>query len=172
MKKIIFTLFFILPCLAMNTYAQEKAEAQKQEVKTTPTDSTEPKIFRSVEQMPEFPGGEAAMMKYLGEQTIYPRSCVENDVQGKIIMNFVINENGGIEKILVKRSPCTSYANIDTTALTDDQKKLLKAQQEACPDLEKEAIRVLESMPLWSPGRLQGKPVKVYFNFPFVFKLK
>ena len=128
MKKIIFALLFILLCFTINTYAQEKAEPQIQKVNTTPTDSSAPKIFRSVEQMPEFPGGEAAMMKYLGEHTIYPGSCVENDVQGKIIMNFVINENGGIEKILVKSSPCTSYANIDTTALTDDQKKLLKAQ--------------------------------------------
>ena len=172
MKKIIFVLLFILQCFTINTYAQERAEPLIQVVKITPTDSTAPKIFKSVEQMPEFPGGEAAFMQFLATNTKYPRSCVDYNVEGKIFFNFIVNEDGSISNIVVKRSPCSSYANQDTTAMTDYQKYYLKAQQDACPDLEKEAIRVLESMPLWSPGRMEGKPVKVFFNLPFVFNLK
>lgn len=106
----------------------------------------EPKIFKSVEQMPEFPGGEAAMMKYLSTNIKYPKQAVDNNIEGKVFLNFVVNEDGDISNVIVKRG-------VDAA-------------------LDQEAMRVVKSMPKWSPGKMQGKAVKVYYNLPVVFKLQ
>lgn len=102
-------------------------------------------VFQVVERMPSFPGGDAAMFKYLGDNINYPVIAQENGVQGRVICQFVVNRDGSIVDIVVVRS-------VDSS-------------------LDKEAVRVIKSMPKWSPGQQRGKPVRVKFTLPVNFKL-
>ena len=97
-------------------------------------------IYNMAEQNPEFPGGDAACMKWLQENIKYPPICVEQNIQGRVIATFVVNKDGSIVDITIVRSPD--------------------------PYLSKEAERVLKMMPRWKPGRQGGKPVRVKFSLP------
>jgi protein TonB len=112
----------------------EKKEEKKEE------------IFRSVEQMPQFPGGDAALMKYLSSHINYPPMAAENNVQGKVILQFVVEKDGRVGEVKVARS-------VDK-------------------DLDKEAIRVVKSLPKFTPGRQNGQPVRVWYTLPVTFKLQ
>ena len=103
-------------------------------------------IFHSVEQMPQFPGGDAALMKYLASHINYPPMAAENNVQGKVILQFVVGKDGRVGEVLVARS-------VDK-------------------DLDKEAMRVVKSLPKFSPGRQNGRPVSVWYTLPVQFKLQ
>ena len=103
-------------------------------------------IFQVVEKMPSFPGGDAALFKFLGENVKYPVIAQENGVQGRVICQFVVNRDGSIVDVEVVRS-------VDAS-------------------LDKEAIRVIKSMPKWSPGQQRGKPVRVKYTLPVNFKLQ
>lgn len=103
-------------------------------------------IFHVVEKMPSFPGGDAALFKFLGENVKYPVIAQENGVQGRVICQFVVNRDGSIVDVEVVRS-------VDAS-------------------LDKEAIRVIKSMPKWSPGQQRGKPVRVKYTLPVNFKLQ
>ncbi len=103
-------------------------------------------IFISVEIMPEFPGGDKALLKWIGEHMTYPAVAAENGVEGRVSCSFIINIDGSISDIQILRS-------ID-------------------PSLDREAIRVLKSMPNWKPGMQQGRPVRVKYNVPVRFKLQ
>ena len=101
-------------------------------------------VFTFVEQMPSFPGGEKELMKYLSENLKYPST--EADVQGTVILRFVINENGDVTDIVVMRS--------------------------LAPDFDAEAIRVVKSMPRWIPGKQGDETVAVYYTLPIRFKIQ
>lgn len=103
-------------------------------------------IFTIVEQMPEFPGGQAALMKWIGDHVKYPAIAEENGIQGRVICTFVVERNGSITDVQVERS-------ID-------------------PSLDKEAVKVLKKMPKWIPGRAGGKPVRVKYTVPVTFRLQ
>ena len=103
-------------------------------------------IFKSVEQMPQFPGGDAALMKYLSSHINYPPMAAENNVQGKVILQFVVEKDGRVGEVKVARS-------VDK-------------------DLDKEAIRVVKSLPKFTPGRQNGQPVRVWYTLPVTFKLQ
>ena len=103
-------------------------------------------IFHSVEQMPQFPGGDAALMKYLASHINYPPMAAENNVQGKVILQFVVGKDGRVGEVLVARS-------VDK-------------------DLDKEAMRVVKSLPKFTPGRQNGRPVSVWYTLPVQFKLQ
>jgi len=103
-------------------------------------------VFVIVENKPEFPGGDAALMKYIAENIKYPVIAQENGIQGRVICQFVVNKDGSIVDITVVRS-------VD-------------------PSLDKEAMRVIKSMPKWKPGKQRGKPVRVKFTLPIVFRLQ
>ena len=103
-------------------------------------------VFRSVEQMPQFPGGEAALMKYLQSHINYPPMAAENDVQGKVIVQFVVDKTGKVGEVKVVRS-------VDK-------------------DLDKEAVRVCKSLPKFTPGRQNGQAVSVWYTLPVTFKLQ
>ena len=99
-----------------------------------------------VEQMPTFPGGTTELMKYIGEHLKYPPIAAENGTQGKVICRFVIGKDGQVRDVTIARS-------LD-------------------PYCDKEAIRVIKSMPKWIPGKQNGKAVAVNFTVPIVFKLQ
>lgn len=102
-------------------------------------------IFQVVESMPSFPGGDAALFKYLGDNIKYPVIAQESGIQGRVICQFVVNRDGSIVDIEVVRS-------VDKS-------------------LDNEAIRVIERMPRWTPGKQRGKTVRVKYTLPVNFKL-
>ncbi|MFV0391180.1 MAG: energy transducer TonB [Paludibacteraceae bacterium] len=104
------------------------------------------KVFEIVEQPPSFPGGESAMYEWLGKNINYPVIAQENNIQGRVTCQFVVGRNGEIEDVKVVRG-------VD-------------------PSLDKEAIRVIKSMPKWIPGRQGGNAVKVRYTLPVQFKLQ
>ena len=103
-------------------------------------------IFKSVEQMPQFPGGEAALMKYLSSHINYPPMAAENNVQGKVILQFVVEKDGKVGEVKVARS-------VDK-------------------DLDREAIRVVKTLPKFTQGRQNGQAVRVWYTLPVTFKLQ
>lgn len=104
------------------------------------------KVFEIVEQPPSFPGGESAMYEWLSKNINYPVIAQENNIQGRVTCQFVVGRNGEIEDVKVVRG-------VD-------------------PSLDKEAIRVIKSMPKWIPGRQGGNAVKVRYTLPVQFKLQ
>ena len=116
----------------------EKKEEKPKEVKE--------EVFRSVEQMPQFPGGEAALMKYLQSHINYPPMAAENNVQGRVVVQFVVDKTGKVGEVKVVRS-------VDK-------------------DLDKEAVRVCKSLPKFTPGRQNGQAVSVWYTLPVTFKLQ
>lgn len=105
----------------------------------------DPEIFVSAEIMPEYPGGQMALLKFLANNVKYPISAQENGIFGRVFVSFVIDRTGEITNVRVARP--------------------------VNPDLDKEAIRVVKSMPRWTPGYQQGRPVNVSYTVPINFVL-
>ena len=106
----------------------------------------ENKVFDVVEQMPSFPGGMGALMSWLSQNIKYPVIAAENGVQGRVIVQFVVEKDGSITDVKVAKS-------VD-------------------PSLDKEATRVVSSMPKWTPGKQNGSAVRVKYTVPVTFKLQ
>lgn len=111
-----------------------------------PKPEVENKVFDVVEQMPSFPGGQSALMQYLANNIKYPVVAQENGVQGRVVVSFVVERDGSITDVQVVRS-------VD-------------------PSLDREAQRVVKSMPRWIPGKQNGQAVRVKYNVPVSFRLQ
>ena len=109
------------------------------------TEPDENGIFQVVETQPEFPGGMAELMKYLQKNIRYPQICKERRVQGRVIVQFVVNADSTITDVNVVK-PVNPY-------------------------LDQEALRVVKAMPKWKPGEQRGEPVRVRFTLPVTFRL-
>ena len=112
------------------------------EVEPEPEDE---EIFMVVEDQPEFPGGTAALLEYLRKNIKYPAICRENNIQGRVLVTFIVNKDGAIVEPEVVKS--------------------------VNPSLDKEALRVISTMPNWKPGSQRGKPVRVKYTVPVNFRL-
>ena len=108
--------------------------------------STSDNPFDVVEEMPQFPGGAAALMQYLSKNIRYPEEAHKNNIQGRVIVNFIVETDGSITEAKVTRS--------------------------IHPLLDAEALRVINAMPKWNPGMQGGKPVRVKYTVPVTFKLQ
>lgn len=106
----------------------------------------EDEVFQFVEQNAEFPGGTAAMMKFIQTNINYPSMARENGIEGKVFVKFIVNSDGSIQDV-----------------------KVLKGQGGG---LDEEAVRVVKMMPKWKAAKQNGKEVRCYFNLPIVFKLE
>ena len=106
----------------------------------------EEKVFDMVEQMPQFPGGPSELMKYIADHMKYPTIAQENGTQGRVTCQFVVGSDGSVRDV-----------------------KVLRGVE---PYLDKEAIRVIKSMPKWIPGKQNGKAVSVKYTVPIIFKLQ
>ena len=124
----------------------EAVEMNTEELAPVDTEPQSKKVYNSVEQMPEFPGGMAEMMKFLQQNIQYPANAAKNNVEGRVILQFVVEKDGQIGEVKVVRS-------VD-------------------PELDAEALRVVKSMPNFIPGRQDGKPVAVWYTIPISFKLQ
>jgi protein TonB len=127
----------------------ETAEVKHVEEKIAepePPKVEETKVFDVVEQMPSFPGGPAALMQFLSSNIKYPVVAEENGVQGRVVCTFVVEKDGSITDVKVVKS-------VD-------------------PSLDKEAMRVVKSMPKWIPGKQNGSAVRVKYTVPVTFRLQ
>ena len=106
----------------------------------------EEQIFVAVEQPAEFPGGMAALMRWLNNNMRYPEAAQQNDIQGRVIVNFVVEKDGSIANVKIAKG-------VDK-------------------DLDREALRVVKKMPKWQPGKNNGVAVRSYFNLPVTFRLQ
>ena len=106
----------------------------------------ENKVFDVVEQMPSYPGGNGALMQYLSSHIKYPVIAEENGIQGRVICTFVVERDGSITDVRIAKS-------VD-------------------PSLDKEAMRVVSSMPKWIPGKQNGSAVRVKYTLPVTFRLQ
>jgi len=109
-------------------------------------EAEEAQVFFIVEEMPEFPGGEAALRAFIAKSINYPVIAQENGIQGKVYVTFVVDKDGGISEAKIARG-------VD-------------------PSLDKEALRVVNSLPKWKPGKQRGKPVRVSYTVPISFVLQ
>ena len=107
--------------------------------------SKEDTVYQIVEEMPKFPGGEEAMFKFISENVKYPQEAKDKNISGRVFVNFVVEKDGSVDEVNVLRS--------------------------IGGGCDEEAVRVVKSMPKWTPGKQKGKPVRVSYIIPFVFKL-
>ena len=130
--------------------ATKKIEAPAPTVPEPPKPPEPPKednkVFEAVEQPPAFPGGEAALMKWLSSNIRYPESAQQNGTQGRVIIRFVVEKDGSISDVKVAKG-------VDK-------------------ELDNEAVRVVKRMPKWQPGKNNGQAVRTAFNLPVTFKLQ
>ena len=127
----------------LKTDAKPKEETKAEAIKIS-GQSEDDAVYSVVEKMPEFPGGQAALIKYLSENVEYPLIAKENGIQGRVLCEFIVDKDGSITEVKVTRS-------VD-------------------PSLDKEAMRVIKSMPKWNPGKQKGKPVRVKYTMPINFR--
>lgn len=145
------TALLILFSNCTNTGKEESTE-EKAEVKYIPTEvkpdtvDIANAVFDMVEEMPEFKGGNKALMDYLAANLQYPKGAETKGTQGRVIVQFIVNTDGSIDNAKVLRS-------VD-------------------PELDAEALRVINGMPKWKPGTQKGEPVRVKYTVPVVFRLK
>ena len=126
--------------------ANRRKVAAVGEVKhTQPSDTTQ--VYQAVEQMPQFPGGSNGLMTYLRNSIIYPQEARDANIQGKCFVTFVVDSNGKIKDARVQKSSGNEV-------------------------LDKESVRVVESMPRWTPGKQNGKNVAVQYTLPIMFRLQ
>lgn len=134
--------------IEINTEDDKEAEVVIAAPVEAPVEEEEEEVvFVVVESMPEFPGGQQALFKYLAENVKYPVIAQENGIQGRVICQFVVNKDGKIVDVEVVRSG-------------------------GDPSLDKEAVRVIKSMPNWKAGKQRGKAVRVKYTLPVNFKLQ
>lgn len=110
------------------------------------SDSYDDRVFTSVEQMPTFPGGEAELFRYISSHIKYPEMAMANNVQGRVVVQFVVNKDGSIGEVKVARGQD--------------------------PDLDREAVRVVKTLPRFNPGKMNGQAVRVWYTLPINFKLQ
>ncbi|MBS1651258.1 MAG: TonB family protein [Bacteroidetes bacterium] len=122
--------------------------APPSEEKTAPTAAAAPEIFTIVEENAEFPGGIAEMAKFIQKNLQYPAMAREAGISGKCFLKFIVNETGQISNV-----------------------EILKGVP-GCSDCDKEAVRVVKSMPAWKAAKMTGRAVKCYFNLPISFRIQ
>ena len=138
---------------AVPEVVETEAEAEEQAIEESTVEQApeepvpEPKkIYESVEQMPEFPGGVEGLMRYLYQNIQYPPMAAQNNIGGRVVLQFVIDETGQVGDVKVVRS--------------------------VSEEIDAEAVRVVKSLPKFEPGRQNGEPVAVWYTLPVMFKLQ
>lgn len=133
---------FLIALLTVSYFSFAQSDSTKSVV-TKPAKE----VFIAVEVMPEFPGGEAEMMKFISGNLVYPKMARDSSIEGTVRIKFIIEADGSV-----------------TNAVAINKNKLGFGCEEA-------AIATILKMPKWRPGKQNGKPVSVYFNLPIRFKL-
>ncbi len=119
---------------------------KEEDIQEKTLNSKKEEIFPSVDQMPQFPGGEGAMLKWIAEHLNYPAEAMEEGAQGRVMVQFVVTKDGSIGQVVVIRG--------------------------RHPALDKEAIRVVKTLPKFIPGKMNGQAVNVWYTLPINFSLE
>ena len=127
-------MLLVAECCLMTANAQKTVVSQ-----------TDQKVFDTVEQMPEYPGGMQAMIEFLQTNMKYPEDAAKQKVEGRVMVQFVVETDGSVSDVHVAK--------------------------QVFPSLDAEAIRVVQAMPKWMPGKEKGKVVRVKYNLPIVFRM-
>ena len=135
MKNAILIMIFSICAIAL----------QAQTTDSTQTESDGISVFNLVEKQPEFPGGEQALLDYIGSNVHYPKKARKKNIQGTVYISFIVEKDGKVSTV-----------------------RVLRGIGGGC---DEEAVRVVSSMPAWKPGYQRGKPVRVQFNLPIRFIL-
>lgn len=133
----------LLPIIGAVTLVS--AISQQNNINITPVENAVQEVYNEVEKMPEFPGGQEALFKYLSSNLQYPKEAAKENIEGKVFVSFVVTSKGSITKTEVLRG--------------------------VNEELDNEAMRVINAMPNWTPGEKDGKKVNVKFTLPIMFKL-
>ncbi len=142
MKKAIFFLpLFLL--LTASVFAQKTDTA-----KAAITKDYKVYDMVSIEKLPVFPGGEDALFKYISKNLIYPKAAMASNIEGRVTVQFIVDQDGRVTDVTVKKG--------------------IKGDHDACNN---EAVRVVKSLPKFIPGMQNGKPVRVFYSLPIIFKL-
>ena len=126
------------------TFAVKKATVQRQPDSAIVQNYDRSKVFTFVEQQPFFPGGDYPLIKFIQKNLQYPKAERDSGIAGEVIVKFVVMEDGSVNDVQIARGINAA--------------------------LDNEAVRVVRLLPKFTPGKSQGKPVKVYFNLPVLFK--
>jgi TonB family protein len=119
----------------------KKADANKPDMKPDKDG-----VYQIVEEMPQYPGGEQAMMDFVSKNVVYPKEAQEKGISGRVFVSFIVEKDGSVNEVEVK-----------------------KGIGGGCDD---EAVRVIKAMPKWKPGKMKGKPVRVSYMMPITFRLQ
>ena len=145
MKTNVFNRLHFVALSAILLLASGNAIAQSNAKSATVHGENNP-VFINVDPVPVFPGGEAALMKFINENLRYPAAAIENGIQGRVVVQFVVKKDGSVnDNIMIVRG-------VD-------------------PALDQEAIRVCKTLPKFIPGKQNGQPVNVWFTLPIIFNL-
>ena len=140
----------IVLCYINNTPPDREEKAAPisliDEIITFSPNSAQEEVFNIVEKMPEFPGGEMALRQYIANSVIYPKTYVDQGIQGKVFVSFVVSKSGKVTKARIVRG--------------------------VAPLIDREALRVISNLPQWQPGLQKGKAVNVSYTVPINFKLQ
>lgn len=147
MKKLLnlmllFSLNISLAMAQSNEYTIIKSDT----ISETTNDAQSEKVYDVVEMPPSFPGGMAALQSYIRNNIKYPVAAKKNGIEGRVVIEFVVEKDGTLSNV--------------------------KAFRSADPSLDQEAIRLVESMPKWNPGKSNGEPVNVRYTIPVTFRLQ
>ena len=128
-----------LSVLAVLLMANTTAMAQNKK-------ATNDKVYEKVEVMPEFPGGEQAMLDYVSKNIVYPQEAMDKEIAGRVFVSFVVEKDGSVNEV-----------------------KVVRGIGGGC---DEESVRVIKAMPKWKPGKMKGEPVRVSYMMPITFKLQ
>jgi len=159
-KNRVFRLLFIIPAIAialtlnLKCTSETQTPAEEEIVTITKADQSTTKsdvvneetVFTVVEDMPQFPGGDKALMTWISKNVKYPEIAQKNGIEGRVYIGFVVNKNGLVDRVKLMRG--------------------------ASPSLDTEALRVVNEMPTWTPGKQRGEAVSVAYTIPINFALK
>ena len=153
-----------------------KALSDDQEIPTIQNAIHDDPIFEVVEEPAQYPGGQAALMQYLAQNIRYPKISAENGVQGRVIVQFVVEKDGSLSNFaVVKKSGDTITKNAQsgiTVKALGSATEESKVPQEAFDALNAEAVRVLREMPKWIPAKQRGQEVRMRYTLPITFRLQ
>jgi TonB family protein len=131
---------------ALEKVEKSQPSSSSSQAKSSTSSSSSGQVHDVVEQMPQFPGGQSALFQFFSQNIHYPEICEKKGIQGRVICSCVVDTDGSITDVQVKQS-------VD-------------------PNLDREAVRVIQSMPKWTPGKENGLPVRVRYTIPITFRLQ
>lgn len=152
-----------LMCVAVIALISMNTMAQKDE-----------KIFDIVEQMPQFPGGDVKLMEFIAHNIRYPEIATENGVQGRVLVQFIVEKDGSLttpEVVATSSGIGEVIPIVVTSKMGDKERQNAETHNAGVKALRDEAIRVIKSMPKWTPGKQRGKEVRCRYTIPVTYRL-